>query len=120
MDVVVRSHLQRCGKQVKSVLGQSPDEPAKANPQLVEMVIRTRRWFDGLTSGRYPALRAIAEEERCDKSYASQLLSVAFPAPDIVERNLTINHAATRTPERLCKACPLPMRWCEQRAALID
>lgn len=120
MTIVITSHLLRCGKQVKLVLGQSPDEPASANPHLVEMVVMTRRWFDGLISGRYPTLRSIAEEERCDKSYVSRLLSVAFLAPDIVERILTGNHAATLTPERLRKACPLATRWDEQRALLLD
>ena len=75
---------------------------------------------EGLTSGQYPTLRSIATEEQCDRSYVSRLLSVAFLAPDIVERILIGDHAATLTPERLRKACPLPTTWEEQRAMLLD
>lgn len=120
LRIVITSHLLRCGKQVKLVLGSDPDGHRKANPQLVEMIVRTRRWYEGLTSGRYLTLRSIAAEERCDKSYISRLLSIAFLAPDIVERILIGDHAATLTPERLRKACPLPTRWEEQRAKLLD
>ncbi len=120
LHIVINSHLLRCGKQVKLVLGSGPDEPQKVNPQLVDMIVRTRRWYEGLASGRYPTLRSIAVEERCDKSYVSRLLSVAFLAPDIVVRILIGDHTATLTPERLRKACPLPAGWDEQRAALLD
>jgi len=116
----VTSHLLRCGKQVKLVLGQNPSEPAKTNPELIEMITKTRRWYNGLTSGRYATLRAIAKEEHRDKSYVSRILSIAFLAPDIVGRILTGDHSGTLTPERLRRACPLPMRWEEQRAVLID
>ncbi len=120
LRVVIASHLLRCGKQVKLVLGHEPDGTKKANPQLVDMIVKTRRWYEGLTSRRYPTLRSIAAEEQCDKSYVSRLLSIAFLAPDIVESILTGDHAATFTPERLRKACPLPLRWEEQRAMLLD
>ncbi len=120
LRIVITSHLLRCGKQVKLVLGAELDEHRKANPQLVDMIVRTRRWYEGLISGRYPTLRSNAAEEQCDKSYVSRLLSIAFLAPDIVERILMGDHAATLTPERLRKACPLPARWEEQRAALLD
>ena len=120
ITIAVTSHLLRCGKQVKLVLGHGPDQPWEANPQLVEIITKTRRWYEGLTSGRYPTLRSIAVQENCDKSYVSRLLSLAFLAPDIVERILTGHHAATLTPERLRKACPLPARWEEQRAMLLD
>lgn len=117
---MITSHLLRCGKQVKLVLGHGSGGSLKSNPQLIEMISKARRWYDGLTSGRYPTLRLIAQEEQYDKSYVSRLLSVAFLAPDIVERMLTGDHPATLTPERLRKACPLPPRWDEQRAMLLD
>jgi len=119
LRIVISSHLLRCGKQVKLVLGTS-GKPREANVKLVEMIAKPRRWYEGLTSGKYPTLRAISNEESLDKSYVRRLLSLAFLAPDIVERILTGDHAATLTPERLRKACPLPLRWEDQRAMLID
>jgi len=120
LNIVINSHLLRCGKQVKLVLGASGDEPREVNPKLVEMIAQPKRWYEGLTSGKYPTLRAISNEENLDKSYVRRLLSLVFLAPDIVERILTGDHAATLTPERLRKACPLPVRWDDQHAMLID
>jgi site-specific DNA recombinase len=120
LRIVISSHLLRCGKQVKLVLGHAPDESQKPNLQLVEILVKTRRWYEGLISGRYPTLGSIAAEERCDKSHVSRLLSIAFLAPDLVERIVIGNHPATLTPERLRKACPLPLRWEEQRTMLLD
>jgi len=48
------------------------------------------------------------------------LTTLAFLAPDIVERIVTGDHAATLTPERLRKACPLPRGWDEQRVLLLN
>lgn len=120
LNIEINSHLLRCGKQVKMVLGASPNEPREANVKLVEMIARPRRWYEGLTSGKYPTLRAISNEENLDKSYVRRLLTLAFLAPDIVERILAGDHAATLTPERLRKACPLPLSWEDQRVMLID
>jgi DNA invertase Pin-like site-specific DNA recombinase len=120
LTIIITSHLLRCGKQVKLVLGHEPNQPAKVNQQLVEIIARARRWFEGLTLAKYLTLSAIAQEEDCDKSHVSRQLSLAFLAPDIVEQVLTGNHSPTLTPERLRKACPLPLRWDEQRALLLD
>jgi hypothetical protein len=120
LRITLTSLLLRCGKQVKLVLGRDAADPSEPNPRLVEMIVKGRRWFDGLTTGRCTSLRAIATEEHCDKSHVSRLLTIAFLAPDILERILTGYHAATLTPERLRKTCPLPVHWEEQRALLIE
>ncbi len=121
-DVVisVKSHLLRCGKQVKLILGHKPNDANRVDPKLVDMVAKPRKWFEGLTSGKYPTLQAIATTEKLDKSYVSRLLSIAFLAPDIVEQIVTGSHPATLTPEKLRKACPLPINWDEQRALLLN
>ena len=120
LTITITSHLLRCGRQVKLILGNDSNETATPIPQLVAMVAKTRRWFEGLKSGRYPTIKDIALEEKCDKSYVGRLLSIAFLAPDIVERVLTGNHSSTLTPERLRKASPLPLGWEEQRAPLLN
>ena len=117
--ITMNSHLLRSGSQVKLILGNEKNQPTAPNPRLVAMVAKTRNWFDGLKSGRYPTIKDIALEEKCDKSYVGRLMSIAFLAPDIVELILTANHSPALTPERLRKACPLPLRWEDQRAMLL-
>ena len=117
--ITINSYLLRSGRQVKLILGNERNEALEPNPRLVALVAKTRHWFDGLKSGRYPTIKEIAVEEKCDKSYIGRLMSIAFLAPDIVELILSGNHSPTLTPERLRKACPLPLRWEDQRALLL-
>ncbi|MEO6608728.1 MAG: hypothetical protein ABIN69_09695 [Aestuariivirga sp.] len=119
LTIVIESHLLRCGKQVKLVLSNDVDGERKSNAQLVQMIIQSRRWFDGLISGTYPSLSAIVKETSLDKAYVSRLTSLAFLAPDVIERILKGDHSPTLTPERLRKACPLHSNWEDQRALLL-
>lgn len=118
--IILNSHLLRSGKQVKMILGNDKNQPTALNPKLIAMAVKTRHWFDGLKSGDYRTIKEIAAEENCDKSYIGRLMSIAFLAPDILERILSGDHSATLTPERLRKACPLPLRWEDQRALLLQ
>ena len=106
LDIIIPSHLMRCGKQVKLVLGADDTEAPEPHPKLVDMVLQARRWFADLTSGAKPSMAEIAVTTGVDRTYVSRLITLAFLAPDIVERIITGNHAATLTPERLRKACP--------------
>ena len=108
MDIIIPSHLMRCGKQVKLVLGADDTKAPEPHPKLVEMVLQARRWFAELSSGAKPSMAEIALNAGVDRTYVSRLITLAFLAPDLVERIITGNHAATLTPERLRKACPCP------------
>ena len=119
LHIIIPSHLMRCGKQVKLVLGADDTKAPEPHPKLVEMILQARRWFAELSSGTKPSMAEIALIAGVDRTYVSRLITLAFLAPDLVERIITGNHAATLTPERLRKACPLPLHWDEQRALLL-
>ncbi len=120
LEIEIKSHLLRCGKQVKLVLGPDDAERAQPNPKLVELMLQARRWFADLSSGASSSIADLAKSAGVDRTYISRLITVAFLAPDIVERIVTGDHNATLTPERLRKACPLPERWDDQRALLLS
>ena len=90
------------------------------NPKLVEMVVLARSWFAQLLSGKRTSIGDVAKKSGIDRTYISRLITLAFLAPDIVERIATGDHVPTLTPERLRKACPLPQRWDEQRALILS
>ena len=77
LAVVISSHLLRCGKQAKLILGDQSDEPHRINEKLVGMITKPQRWYEGSTSGKYPTSRAICNEENLDKSYVRRLLSAS-------------------------------------------
>jgi len=72
-----------------------------------------------MSSKTKSSIADVAEHSGVDRTYIGRLITLAFLAPDIVERIISGNHSAALTPERLRKACPLPRRWDEQRALLL-
>ena len=104
---------------MKLILGTDNKKQPDPNPKLVDMILQTRRWFTNLSSGTRSSIGDIAKNSSYDRTYISRLITLAFLAPDIVERIVTGDHSPTLTPERLRKACPLPVRWDDQRALLL-
>ena len=118
LQITVQSQLLRCGKQMKLILGADASDRSIANPHLINLVVQAKQWFAGLSTGKYSSLSDLAKAASLDKSYVSRVITLAFLAPDILERIITGDHSQALTPERLRKACPLPLRWEEQRALL--
>jgi site-specific DNA recombinase len=118
LQIIVQSHLLRCGKQMKLILGTDTSGSSALNPQLVNLVVQAKRWFAGLSNDKYSSLSDLAKGVNLDKSYVSRVITLAFLAPDILEKIITGDHSHLITPERLRKACPLPLHWEDQRALL--
>ena len=118
LQIIVQSHLLRCGKQMKLILGTNASGGSTPNPQIINLVVQAKQWFTGLSSSKYSSLSDIARGVNLDKSYVSRVITLAFLAPDILEKIITGDHSYLLTPERLRKACPLPLRWEDQRVLL--
>ncbi len=118
LQIIVQSHLLRCGKKIKLILGTNALDRNAPNPQLVNLIVQAKQWFVGLSSNKYCSLSDVAKAVNLDKSYVSRVITLAFLAPDILEKIITGDHSQLLTPERLRKACPLPLRWEDQRALL--
>jgi site-specific DNA recombinase len=118
LQIVVQSHLLRCGKQMKLILGTDASGSGAPNPQLINLVVQAKQWFAGLSNGKYSSLSDPAKASSFDKSYVSRIGTQAFLTPDILEKIITGGHSHLLTPERLRKVCPLPLRWEDQRALL--
>lgn len=120
VDIKVDSHLLRCGKQMKLILGNEQHETTRVDPKLIGEIIQARNWFADLSSGKAQSLAQIASTAGCNQSHVSRRITLALLAPDIVEMILAGTQPQTLTPERLKKACPLPASWQEQRVLLLN
>ena len=120
IQITVAVRLQRCGKQVRLILGEVSSKTRSPDGNLVQLVRDGHRWFDDLRTGRATTIAAIARRDRQQVSHVSRNVSLAFLAPDITEMILTGRQPVTLTPERLKSARPLPLDWNDQRALLID
>jgi site-specific DNA recombinase len=119
IDIVIDGQFLRCGKQVRLVLGNTADDRLKQNAQLVTEILRARRWYGDLASGQAASIAELARRDRCSASYISLKISLALLAPDLLQSILEGTQHPSLTPERLKKACPLPVSWDEQRAILL-
>jgi site-specific DNA recombinase len=119
VDLIVSGQFLRCGKQVRLVLGNDDTDQQNPDDRLIREIVRARRWFDDLSNGRATNITELAKRENCSAPYVSLKISLAFLAPDIVQSIIDGTQARSLTPERLKKACPLPISWEDQRAILL-
>ncbi|WP_164730509.1 recombinase family protein [Pelagibacterium montanilacus] len=120
LEITTPIRLQRCGKQVRLILGEVSSRTRALDRDLVQLVLDGHRWFEDLRTGRAATIAAIAKRDRRQVSHVSRNLSLAFLAPDITEMILTGRHPITLTPERLKAARPLPLDWSQQHTLLLD
>ena len=74
------------------------DTQLEPDPRLIGEILRARRWFKALSSGRAPTIAALAKAEGVSTSYVSLKVSLAFLAPDIVESIIDGNQPVSLTP----------------------
>jgi len=110
--------LKRRGVEAKLVLAPAPGQPSTPDARLLTLLADAQRWFDDLTSGRAASVRDLAKRYGRDKGEVSRTLALAFLAPDIVAAILDGRQPVALTPHRL-KRLVLPLRWREQRSALV-
>jgi DNA invertase Pin-like site-specific DNA recombinase len=117
---VVRSiplQIKRRGCEMRLVIEGAGPSP-QADPVLVKAIARARRWFGELATGAVPSLAALAEREGLHTRSITQVLPLAFLAPDIVAAIIAGTQPTNLTAEALTKRIDLPTDWVEQRRVL--
>ncbi len=112
--------IRRRGVEMRLVL-DGPDKgeaPANPDPRLIRCVVQAHAWFDDLKQGRVATLSDIARSEGVSDRHTSQVLPLAFLAPDITEAILAGRQPPELTAEKLIKRIDLPLHWDDQRALL--
>jgi site-specific DNA recombinase len=108
---------RRRGVQMKLMIPGSkrsapPDQP------LVAAIVRAHDWADRLISGQCRTIAEIAEQEGLSFQYVSQVMPLAFLAPNIVERILVGDHPPGLTADGLIWREALPNQWRGQEKSL--
>ena len=92
--------------------------PPKPDPSLVKAIIKAHRFNDRLLSGSVAKFADLANSEKLHRSYYSQILRLAYLAPDITAAILDRHQPSGLTATKLIENPGLPLSWSEQRTAL--
>ena len=112
--LTIASHLYRTGHDLRMVItDEETAQSGKRDLKLLRLIARGRRWYEQLTSGEMPSLRAIARSEGLRDTYAARIFAGSLLAPDIVESVLAGRQPVTFTVDSL--RTPPPLDWVDQR-----
>ena len=112
--------VRRAGKEVRMVIDHTDPfaPPAKPDPSLVKAIVNAHRFNEKLLHGGATKLADLAKTEKLHRSYYSQVLRLAYLAPDITTAILDGRQPPGLTATMLIEHPQLPLSWPEQRAAL--
>ena len=85
---------------------------------LIRLVTRAHRFHDLLVKHKGGKFGDLAKSEKLNRSYFSQLLRLAYLAPDITTAILDGHQPTGLTATQLIERADLPMSWREQRRTL--
>jgi hypothetical protein len=113
-------HLRRAGKEVRMVIDQTdPFAPLpKPDRALIRLVVRAHRFHELLVKHKGGKFGDLAKREKLHRSYFSELLRLAYLAPDITTAILDGHQPPGLTATQLIERSDLPMSWREQRRTL--
>jgi len=109
--------VRRRGVETRLVLteGKSALNDSRVDPALVKAIVRARRWFERLASGRVQTLEEIGRSEQISDRYVGALMPFAFLAPDIVARILDGDPDLVVTAQNRIASVEIPIDWRDQR-----
>jgi site-specific DNA recombinase len=112
--------LRRAGKEVRMVIDHTDPfaPPQKPDRRLIKAIGRAHRFHDMLVKHNAGKFADLAKDERLHRSYFSQLLRLAYLAPDITAAILDGRQPEGLTATVLVERSGLPLNWQEQRTAL--
>ncbi|HZK91615.1 MAG TPA: recombinase family protein [Stellaceae bacterium] len=113
-------YLRRAGKEVRMVIDHTDPfaPPQKPDRGLIKAIGRAHRFHDMLVMHKAAKFADLAKEERLHRSYFSQVLRLAYLAPDITAAIIEGRQPEGLTATTLVERSGLPLNWQEQRTAL--
>jgi hypothetical protein len=119
LTVTVPAQLKRCGLGMRLVIpGRMEQRSGQPDPKLMTLLAKARRWFEMLRTGAVGSIGELAREVNMAGSDVTQIVYLAFMAPDLIERIAAGSQPPGFGVRKLLAASPLPLDWGEQRRVL--
>ena len=112
--------LRRAGKGVRMVIDHTDPfaPPANPDPSLIKAIVNAHRFNENLLHGGVGKFADLAKSENLHRSYYSQILRLAYLAPDITTAILEGRQPSGLAATMLIEHPRLPLSWQQQRAVL--
>ncbi len=117
--LTVPAQLKRCGLGMRLVIpGRIDPGSGQPDAKLMALLAKARRWFEMLRTGACGSIGELARDVNMAGSDVTQIVYLAFMAPDIIERIAAGAQPPGLGVRKLLAASPLPLDWAEQRRVL--
>ena len=110
--------IKRRGVEMRLVIERGDSSRPKVDPILLKEIARAHRCFQALLTRRVASIAELAAREGVDDRYVSNVLPLAFLAPEIVEAIVRGAQPADLTATKLVRGIDLPLDWQAQKQAL--
>jgi site-specific DNA recombinase len=110
--------LKRRGVETRLVIESRAPSQAKPDPILLKEIARAHRCFEALLTRRVASIAELAAIEGVDDRYVSNVLPLAFLAPEIVEAIVRGIQPPDLTATKLLRRIDLPLDWHAQKRDL--
>jgi len=115
----VPAQLKRCGLGMRLVIpGRIDPGSGQPDAKLMALLAKSRRWFEMLRTGACGSIGELARDVNMAGSDVTQIVYLAFMAPDLIERIAAGAQPPGLGVRKLLAASPLPLDWAEQRRVL--
>lgn len=119
LRLTVPAQLKRCGLGMRLVIpGRIDARSSQPDPRVMALLAKARQWFEMLRTGAVGSIGELAREVNMAGSDVTQIVYLAFMAPDLIERIAAGAQPPGLGVRRLLAASPLPLDWAEQRRVL--
>jgi DNA invertase Pin-like site-specific DNA recombinase len=120
LTIAIPAELRRTGKGVAMIMDSADPCAPPRNPDgtLIRAIARAHRFNDNLVQGKVRKFGDLARSAKLHRFYLTQLLRLAYLAPDITAAILDGKQPARLTATRLIEYPNLPVSWRKQRRVL--
>ena len=117
--ISIAIRLTRTGRAIRLVQGDgSLGRQDGADPALVKLIIKARKWWGMLAEGEMDILN-LAQLEGVTASWMTRIVRLAFLAPDVVDAILDGQQHGRVEAKSLCRPNAVPASWEQQAAQLL-
>jgi hypothetical protein len=122
ISLEIPARLRRRGVEQKLSIpgaGSPGAADARVDASLLQLIARSRGWFEALTSGSVGSFKEIAQSVGVSEQFVSNRIRLALLSPELVERICRGTQPDTLTADALVKRIELPLSWAEQADRLL-